>query len=149
MTNAEDARRTTRLANEIKAVLRLKYRGVTTVQLEALFTGKDSVWNSRRGRSYRVPGWIPDHALFGSGRGWLKRRKLETVLNQLQALGDIGLDGRYWRLAANIAAALIAAPAASPAGLAASPAGPAPAPAAQAAAPVPPSPQSPAAPVTP
>jgi hypothetical protein len=113
MTNAEDARRTARLATEIKAILRLKYRGVTTVQLEALFTGKDSVWNSRRGRSYRVPGWIPDHALFGSGRGWLKRRKLETVLNQLQALGDLGLDGRYWRLAANITAGQ-AAPTAAP-----------------------------------
>jgi hypothetical protein len=104
MTNAEDARRTARLMTEIKAILRLKYRGVTSVQFEALFTGKDSVWSGRRGRSYPVPGWIPSHALFGSGRGWLRPRKLEAVLNQLQAAGDIGLDGRYWRLTANIAA---------------------------------------------
>ena len=101
---AEDARRTARLERQILEVLRLKYRGVSRSHIEALFTGSDTTWNGRMGRGFRVPGWIIDHAYFGSGRGWLKRRKMTEVLDRLETQGAIVLDGRRWRLARYAAA---------------------------------------------
>jgi hypothetical protein len=104
----EDASRTARLRQDIVAVLRLRrnfYRGVTTGQIEALFTGNDSVWSSRNRRSYRVPRWIPSHERFGSQRGWLRRPKLLDVLDGLETDGMIAKDGIYWRFAPYIAAA--------------------------------------------
>ena len=44
-------------------------------------------------------GWITDHVLFGSGRGWLKRGKLESVLAGLANSGVIAQEGPRWRLA--------------------------------------------------
>lgn len=109
ISGVEDARRTERLRRDISDVLRLRYRGVTTGQLEALFRGKEAQWSTRARRSFRVPGWIPDHALFGSGRGWLRGNKLTTVLDELAADGLIAPDGRHWRLSDYMTAAPSAA----------------------------------------
>jgi hypothetical protein len=78
---------------------------MTLGQLEALFTGNDSVWNARNRRSYRVQRWIPSHERFGSARGWLRRPKLIEVLNDLEANGIIAKTGIYWRYAPYVAAA--------------------------------------------
>jgi len=101
---AEDSRRTARLKRDIIDVLRLRYHGVTTGQLEALFRGKEAQWNAQARRSFRVPGWILDHVLFGSGRGWLRGNKLNNVLDELATDGAIALDNRHWRLTAYMTA---------------------------------------------
>jgi hypothetical protein len=99
---ADDARRTADVRRDIVSILRLRrnfYRGVTALQLNSLFIGENRTWSGRRGRSFPVPSWIPNHARFGSGRGWLRFARLIEVLEDLEAAGMIVKDGHFWRYA--------------------------------------------------
>ena len=102
-------------------MLRLRFRGVTFWEFVSLFRGSETIWNAKANRSFRVDGWIPDHALFGSGRGWANDKRVGSVLDELANDGVIALEAKRWRLCDAIAASAAAAAKAAAKGAASAP----------------------------